>query len=144
MAHPLATAMYDHDDLQGQAHSRQEQDERNQTQFEKTYPQRTNQQNKALHVLFRLLAEELNNAGLDMRTVLKPEVNIDWNDKMIKEYLWRPVQEVQLGKKSTTELTTVEIDKVFDTINRHLGEKFGLHVPFPSIEEIILQQKGNQ
>lgn len=99
--------------------------------------QRTLQQNKALHVLFQLLADELNNNGLDMRKTLKPSVDIPWTGRNVKEFLWRPVQELQLNKKSTTELTTVEIDKVFDTINKHLGEQFGLHVAFPSIETLI-------
>lgn len=105
----------------------------------KKYPTRTNQQNKALHVLFRLLADTLNEHGLDMRKTLKPDVEIPWAAGGVKEYIWRPIQEAQLGKKSTTQLTTVEIDEVFDTINKHLGEKFNLHVPFPSIEHIILQ-----
>lgn len=108
--------------------------------MEKTQRQRTTQQNKALHVLFRMLAEELNDAGLDMRKTLKQSVDIPWDPKTVKEYLWRPVQKAQLGKDSTTELTTEEIDKVFDTINRHLGERFGLHVPFPSIEELMLNE----
>lgn len=99
---------------------------------------RTQQQNKALHVLFRLLADELNANGLDMRKTLKPEVDIPWNDKTVKEFLWRPIQEAQLKKTSTTELTTREIDEVFDTINKHLGEKFGLHVPFPTIDDVLL------
>lgn len=107
----------------------------------KTYPQRTKQQNKALHVLFALLAEELNGAGLDMRKTLKPEVEIPWSAATAKEYLWRPIQQAQLNKKSTTELTTKEIDEVFDTINRYLGEKFSLHVPFPSIEELMWQDR---
>lgn len=109
---------------------------------EKTYPQRTVQQNKALHVLFRLLANALNEAGLDMRKTLKPGVEIPWGAKAVKEYLWRPVQQAQLQKNSTTELTTKEIDEVFDTLNRHLGEKFGLHVQFPSIEELLLNEEG--
>ena len=108
---------------------------------EKVYPKRTNQQNKALHVLFNLLASTLNDAGLDMRKTLKPEIDIPWSGPAIKEFLWRPIQTAQLDKRSTTELTTVEIDQVFDTINKHLGEKFGLHVPFPSINEIILRQE---
>ena len=98
---------------------------------------RTNQQNKALHKLYELYAEELNLAGLDMKAVLKPEVDIPWNRDSVKEHLWRPVQEAMLHKKSTTELTTKEIDQVFDVINRHIGEKFGLTVPFPSIEALI-------
>ena len=108
---------------------------------EKKFPQRTKQQNKALHVLFRLLSDELNNAGLDMRKTLKPEVEIPWGPVNVKEFLWRPIMQAQLNKSSTTQLTTKEIDEVFDTINRHLGERFGLHIPFPSIEELILQEE---
>lgn len=107
----------------------------------KIYPKRTGQQNKALHVLFQLLANTLNENGLDMRKTLKPGIEIPWSGPAVKEFLWRPIQTAQLTKISTTELTTVEIDEVFDTINRHLGEKFGLHVPFPSINEIILRQE---
>lgn len=110
----------------------------------KTYPKRTNQQNKALHVLFQLLADELNNAGLDMRKTLKPGIEIPWARNGIKEYLWRPIQEAQLGKKSTTELTTIEVDQVFDTLIRHLGEKLGLHVAFPSVEELVLRYEAEQ
>jgi hypothetical protein len=39
---------------------------------------------------------------------------------MVKEYLWRPLQKAILGKQSTTELTTKEIDKVFDTNKKFL------------------------
>lgn len=98
---------------------------------------RTEAQNKSLHLWFTQLADELNNAGLDMRTVLKPSVSIPWTARNIKEYLWRPIMQAQLGKDSTTELTTKEIDQVFDVINRHLGEKFSVHVDFPSTETII-------
>jgi hypothetical protein len=84
----------------------------------------------------------LNEAGLDMRRTLKPEIDISWTQGTVKEYLWRPVQLAQLQKESTTELTTTEIDDVFNTINRHLGEKFGLHVPFPSIEDLILKEEA--
>lgn len=107
----------------------------------KTKPnkQRTLKQNRALHLLFTHLADELNDAGFDMRKTLKPEVEIPWNGKTIKEYMWRPVMKAQLRKESTTELNTKEIDSVFETINRHLGEKFGLHVPFPSIETLMMK-----
>lgn len=101
--------------------------------------QRTLKQNRALHLLFTLLAEKLNESGLDMRKTLKPEVEIPWSGRSIKEYMWRPIMKAQLNKKSTTELNTKEIDEVFETINRHLGEKFGLHVPFPSIESLMMK-----
>ena len=96
--------------------------------------QRTLLQNRALHKYFALLAEELNVAGLDMKRTLKPEIDIAWTTESVKEYLWRPVQKAQLNKESTTKITTKDIDIIFDTINKHLGEKFGLHIYFPSIE----------
>ena len=103
--------------------------------------QRTRQQNNALHKYFRLLSDTLNEAGLGMKKVLKPEIEIDWTAELVKEYLWRPVMKAQLGKKSTTELTTTEIDKILETITRHLGEKFGIEQDFPSIESIMWREK---
>lgn len=97
---------------------------------------RTAKQNKSLHLYFRLLAEELNEAGLDMKKVLKPTIDISWNERSVKEYLWRPIQNAQVVKKSTTELSTEEINKIWEVINRHLSEKFGIYVPFPSEEEL--------
>lgn len=99
--------------------------------------QRTLKQNDSLHLWFEQVAEALNDAGLDMRAVLKPEIAIPWSKESIKDFLWRPVQQAYLQKKSTTELETKDIDKIFDILTRHLGEKFGLTVPFPSVEEAI-------
>lgn len=98
---------------------------------------RTPTQNNSLHLYFRLLAQELNDAGLDMKKVLKPSVDISWNEDNIKEYIWRPIQNAQLLKKSTKDLTTKEVDLVYNTINRHLSEKFGIHLPFPSNENLM-------
>lgn len=103
--------------------------------------QRTLTQNNALHLMFEHLAQELNEAGFDMKKTLKQEVEIAWNKDMVKEYLWRPIQKAQLGKKSTTELTTKEIDKVFDTLTRHLGQKLGIEIMFPSIETLMLERR---
>ncbi len=106
--------------------------------MKETEKQRTNRQNRALHLYFKMLADVLNDAGLDMKKVLKPEIDIPWSKDTIKEYLWRPIQKAQVMKESTTQLTTKEIDLIFDTLNRHLSEKFGITEPFPSIEEIML------
>lgn len=62
---------------------------------------------------------------------LKIAPSIDWTPETVKEYLWRPVQKLQVQKESTTELTTKEVSEVWETLNRFLGEKHGLHVPFP-------------
>ena len=100
---------------------------------------RTDQQNRALHLWFTMLAEELNAAGYDMKKVMRQSVDIPWTAYNVKEFLWRPVQESQLGKKSTTSLKTDEIDKIYETINRVVGERTGVHVPFPSMENLYQQ-----
>lgn len=103
--------------------------------------QRTILQNKALHKLFELMAKSLNDAGYDMRKTLKPEIEMPWNKETIKEYVWKPIMKAQLNKTSTTEMTTKEVNEVFETILRHFGDKFGLEVPFPSIEQLIDWEK---
>jgi hypothetical protein len=98
----------------------------------KNFDMRTIAQNRAMHLYFTMLAEELNRRQLTVTNVLK--VEIDWNPGRVKENLWRPVQEAVLKKKSTTELNKDELDKVYDTLNRALGIKFGVSILFPSIE----------
>lgn len=84
-----------------------------------------------------MLADELNAAGYDMKKTVRQTMDIPWSPYNVKEFLWRPVQEAQLGKKSTTQLTTDEIDKIYDVINKAIGERTGVHVPFPSIERMM-------
>lgn len=100
-------------------------------------------QNRAMHKLFDLLSDELNEKGLTIQKVLKPTVDVWWNRTLVKEYLWRPIQKAVTLKESSAELNTKELDKVFETLAFHLGEKFGLEVTFPSIDEVINKQREN-
>jgi len=103
--------------------------------------QRTTQQNKALHLYFQHLADALSDAGLDMRKTLKPSVEIPWSAKTVKEDIWKPIMQAQLGKRSTTEMESKDIDLVFNTITRHLANRFGLSVEFPSIETLMMEMR---
>ncbi|WP_201353834.1 hypothetical protein [Hydrogenimonas urashimensis] len=93
---------------------------------------RTIKQNAAMHLYFTMVADALNEAGLDMKQVIKADV--PWSPSSVKEVMWKRLQKAMLGKESTTKLKKEEIDKVYDVMNRLLGEKFGIHVPFPSKE----------
>lgn len=104
--------------------------------MENNIKQRTQRQNKALHTYFQLLADTLNEAGLDMKIVLKPNIAISWNKQTVKDYLWRPIQEAYIKEHSTTKLSTKDITEIYEFITRHLGEKFGVFVEFPSAEDI--------
>ena len=94
---------------------------------------RTPQQNNALHLGLSMIAKALNEAGLDMRKVLKPTVDIPWTTSSVKDHLWRPVQKSMTGKESTTKLDKLEPSEIWDVIMRHLGEKHGIeYIQWPS------------
>ena len=98
----------------------------------KTGKQRTNLQNAALHKYLSLLAEELNNAGLDMKKALKPEVDIPWTTDSAKEYLWRPVQKAITKQDSSTKPSTKDYVHIYEVLSRHMVDKFGINVQWPS------------
>ena len=97
--------------------------------------QRTDIQNNALHLYFQMLSDALNMAGLDMKKTLKPEIDIPWSKETVKDYLWRPIQEAMTGKASTTELDKLEPSDIYMVLDRHLSEKFGIHVEWPKNQE---------
>jgi hypothetical protein len=97
--------------------------------------QRTTAQSNALHLFYTMLSEALNNAGLDMRTVLKESYDLSWTPESVKAHLWKPIQKAMYGIESTRELTKTggEIQKIHETIMRGLAEKFGLdYIEFPN------------
>lgn len=94
---------------------------------------RTITQNAALHKYCELLAEALNDAGLDMRRVIKEEVDIPWNMQNVKEHLWRPIYTAVTHEHSTTKADTSQYGEVYSVLSRHLSQKLeGLYVPWPS------------
>lgn len=97
--------------------------------------QRSLQQNRALHKWCHLLSDKLNELGLEKKVVLKHFTEVWWTPAAIKEDLVKPVMKAMYGYESTKELTTADIDGVYDQIMHTIGEKFGIHIPFPSQEE---------
>lgn len=98
--------------------------------------QRTNLQNRSLHLFCAQLADALNTAGLDMRKTLKHDIEIPWTMENVKNHLWRPIQEAMTEKHSTTELDSAEPSQIYEVLMKHLGEKFGIFLPFPSEESL--------
>ncbi|MGI9118443.1 MAG: hypothetical protein ACR2IQ_02750 [Minisyncoccia bacterium] len=98
-------------------------------------PKRTLKQNKSIHSLFKILSDDLNTLGLDMKVVLKPSYQIWWTPESVKEHLWKPLQKAMYQKESTTELNTAEVSKVYEQLAHILGEKFGAEVEFPNYQQ---------
>lgn len=88
-------------------------------------------QNAALHKYFSLLSEELNDSGQEMLHFFKDGVDIPWNPVLVKELIWRPIQEAMLNERSTADAKTMEYVKIYETLNRHLSEKRGIYVAWP-------------
>jgi hypothetical protein len=102
----------------------------------KTGKQRTPTQNRCLHLYCTQLSTALNDAGFDMKKTLKPSVEIPWRMEMAKEHLWGPIQKVVTGHSSTTKPERKQYSEIYDVLNRHISGKFGIYVPWPSIDTL--------
>ena len=90
--------------------------------------------NNALHLWFRLLAEELNAAGYDFKKFLEVseyKLDIPFSETLIKEVFWREFMKGMTGQSSTTDLTPFECSKVQETMSARIAEKTGVYVEFP-------------
>lgn len=100
----------------------------------------TTQQMKALHLYFRLLADEFNNKHFDMRAIIRQDVEIEWTPYTVKEYLFKPLIKVKYGKTSVKQLLkNKEIDSVVDILTKLIAERTDGqcdYVPFPSWENL--------
>lgn len=92
---------------------------------------RTLAQNRALHIYATEVATELNNSGIGIDVFFK-NVQADHTMESVK-FLWQGFAMAKYGKKGTSQLTTSELNAVFEEVNRHIAS-FGLHIPFPSQE----------
>ena len=99
---------------------------------------RTISQNAALHLYLTQWAELLNEHGIDMKMILKPDAKIPPTMQLLKDEVWRKIQRAMFGHKSTVELDkTEEINKIVDVITKTFGERYGLYVPFPSLDVLM-------
>ena len=105
---------------------------------------RTLNQNNAIHLYLTNLSQSLNDAGYDIRKTLKEDAEIPWTMQNAKDLIWRKIQIAMYGKESTTELTTDQVGKIYEVINRHISEKFGITVEFPSDESLMNNQLGEK
>lgn len=98
---------------------------------------RSGQQNKALHVLFTEIAYELNQKGFEFqyKGLKGKEMKSRYTGNIVKDQVWRPLQMALYEKESTTELTTSDIEMIFDVLGKWLAEN-EIIIDFPSAESI--------
>lgn len=95
---------------------------------------RTGQQRKAIEVYCRELASAFNDAGISVQEALQKTMECDWSQELVKAAIFRRAGISVCDKKSTADLNTDEVSKVFETVNRFAAQ-FGIHVPFPEREK---------
>ena len=95
---------------------------------------RTTKQNNAMHKYFTMLADNLNDAGLDQRKLLKPSYLLPWSCNSVKKHLWGGIMKALTGKEHTSDLDRNEVSEVYEVLNRNLAEKYGVIQAFPSKE----------
>lgn len=101
---------------------------------------RTDQQNRSLHLFYKQLSDECLAKGIELREIVRDEVPIPVTPENIK-WMWKLLQKAMFGTASTTELKrSGDIDKLYDAFNRILIERTKGEVvlpPFPSMESLI-------
>ena len=103
-----------------------------------TGQQRSAQQNNALQLWCKLVAESLNESGLEMVVNLPTgkQWTIPWSKTTVKEQIWRPVQKAITGKLSTTEPKRPEYNMVYEVIHSRFADHHGITLPlWPSKEK---------
>ena len=99
--------------------------------------QRSDKQNKSIHLWFRQIGVVLNEAGYEQKITIGT-VDTPWTEWSIK-VLFVKISKAMCGKSHSSELTTLELTKVAEVLNRLLGEQ-GIMVEFPSAEEVMENQ----
>ena len=101
---------------------------------------RTSQQNRALHLYFEHVANALIDVGFDycyVNPVSSEIIRIPFTKDLVKEYIWRPIQETMFQIESTTQLTTPMINDMLGVLSLWLGEK-NKEVSFPNrLDQLI-------
>lgn len=96
---------------------------------------RSLRQNRALHLLFTIISNQLNEMGQEFKYIgLKGmEMSMMHTPHLIKEMVWRPMQIALFNIKSTTKINTEQINKIVDVLTKYFGER-GITIEFPSKE----------
>lgn len=106
-----------------------------------THKKRTNKQSRSIHKIFNDLA--ILCLDQNVTTEMIDQALTNYRCLVDEHYIksvWRRIQYTKTGKMSTTELTSKEIDAVYDEFNLFFSENFAIHIPFPSLQDLMLEE----
>ena len=99
---------------------------------------RSSKQNRALHKLFTIMSEQLNEMGLEFNYdgVTGKKLSTRYTPDVVKNYFWRPIQMALFDIESTKHINTIQINEIVDVISKFFGER-GVVIEFPSVEMLM-------
>jgi hypothetical protein len=111
------------------------------SEITKTKSQRSIDQNSALHKWFELLEQECIAGGMTMDMLIKKPQEIPITRHLLKD-MFRLIGNVMYHKDSTAKLTKDEINEVIKVFEKTIGERLEIFIPFPSVENLILEENN--
>jgi deoxyribodipyrimidine photolyase len=105
-----------------------------------TETKRSTAQNKSLHKLFGDISRYCIEHNIDMQTVMEhmKRYRCEASTTAVKS-TWHDIQKTLLNKSSTTELTTQELNEVYEEFSKMWSEITKQHFPFPSYDSLAMQ-----
>ena len=99
---------------------------------------RTAKQNRALHLYFSFISNELNELGMEFKYqgLIIEDLSSRYTSEIVKQFIWRPIQIALFSIKSTKNLDTKQMNQIIDVITKYFAER-GINLDFPSIETLI-------
>jgi hypothetical protein len=101
------------------------------------FPKRTKKQNNSLHLFCEQIAEAFNDSGYEQKLTFSSKLDAPWTKEAVK-LVFKKIAKAMYNKTSTTELTTQELSKIGQVLERYLSEQ-GLTIPFPNYEELLIK-----
>lgn len=88
----------------------------------------TDKQRSARHVFLRQLAKELNDAGIDMKTVYAKSPEVPWSEDSMKDF-WKKVLLSSKSKNSTEKQTTLDDSDIHMIMCKYFAQAHGFACP---------------
>ena len=95
------------------------------------YGNRSNKQSNALHLMFREVANALNDAGFGQPHPFNKEMEIPYTEESIKTLFFVPITKAMFDKTSTRKLDTKELSEASNYMLNAIAKNTGVVIDFP-------------
>ena len=93
---------------------------------------RTWRQNNTLHLLFRNMARDLNDAGApDIPHPFNPAFRMRWTEEKVKELLFKPYCQHLMKTEKSSNLNTKQLSEVMEALVDGVNQAVGVYTPIP-------------